>query len=498
MSVLTPPETKSELNNKKSKRKARRVEAKAAATAAARHRPPEEPPARWHGGKRSGWADKVGFYEPAAVGTDSTTRQCEATNLAVAASPTSYKGLLFGIDASSGWMIAHDPFTAYENGWIESPNVCFIGDLGKGKSSGMKTWGVLRALVLGRRVVVLDKKAQGQPPVGEYTKLAKALGVEPIRLSQDGSGSRINILDPRIASRNTESGGSAETSKTPAGQLQLLRAVLAEALGRNVSPKEGKALRVAHHSALEHARGEDREPVIGDIKDFLFTPRPEAAELAKVPLEALREWGYDPACELERMIDDDLAGIIDAPTSDDIQLTGGLTVFDLSALPEEGPAISIVMMVINTWLANTLYRQSEGVPTHLLVEEAWHLVKGTVAEVTQRNTKLSRGTGLASMFAFHHPSDIPAGSPAISMIKECDTVFLYGQKKTDNAIETERLLNLPPDTHKVLSKLTPGVCVLKIGSRDPIMVTHMRSSVEVALTDTNEAMNSRATIGLVG
>jgi hypothetical protein len=35
----------------------------------------------------------------------------------------------------------------------------------------------------------------------------------------------------------------------------------------------------------------------------------------------------------------------------------------VSLLLENGPALAIVMTIINTWLANTLYRQVEPVPT---------------------------------------------------------------------------------------------------------------------------------------
>ena len=63
------------------------------------------------------------------------------------------------------------------------------------------------------------------------------------------------------------------------------------------------------------------------------------------------------------MIEDDLAGLIDGPTSENIRLNSGLTVFDVSLLPEDGPALPIVMTIINTWLANTLYRQTTPVPT---------------------------------------------------------------------------------------------------------------------------------------
>jgi len=76
-------------------------------------------------------------------------------------------------------------------------------------SSLIKTWAVIRQLTLGRRVVVIDKKRQqglradgtGTLGQGEYARLARALGVTPIRfvLGRNSGGSRINVLDPAIA-----------------------------------------------------------------------------------------------------------------------------------------------------------------------------------------------------------------------------------------------------------------------------------------------------------
>ncbi|WP_091470920.1 ATP/GTP-binding protein [Paenarthrobacter nitroguajacolicus] len=447
---------------------------------------------RWHHERKWAFASKLGFYDPAAPGIASSTRQMEFSHMAIASPPTSHRGLVFGVDAGSGWMIVHDPFTAYGD-TLESPNVCYIGDLGQGKSSAMKTWGVLRQLILGRRVVVIDKKYQKDVGGGEYTPLARKLAVAPVRFRIGGGGSRINILDPRIAARVNEESGEGELS-TPAGQSMLLRAVMEEALRRPMTPKEGKAVRMAHRQALATAKAAGEVAHIGHVLTALYAPDKDTAEAAGLTVEELREWGQDPAFELERMIEDDLAGLIDGETSADIQLNAGLTVFDVSLLPEDGPALPIVMTIINTWLANTLYRQEEAVPTILLIEEAWHTVQGSVATVTRRNTKLSRALSLSCQFAFHHISDIPADSPAISMLKECGTVLLYKQQKSADALACEEMFTLPVGTAEVITKLVKGTCLFKIDQYDPFEAIHVRSPLEVELTDTDGAMKSTSTI----
>lgn len=438
---------------------------------------------RWHAHRRLSTGSKLGLYDPAPPGALSSTRQMEASLLAVAAPPTNHKGLIFGLDTGTGWIISHDPFFAYGH-TVQNPNVCYIGDVGSGKSSAMKTWGLLRPLILGRDIVVLDKKRQKGTGEGEYAPLCRHLGREPIIFRIGGGGSCINILDPRIGTGDQDQ----HTTGSPAGQSMLLRAVTEEALGRPLSPFEGKALRTAHRRALHTATEQGYVATISHVLDALLHPDEQDAAEVEVPRAELRGWGLEIAFELERLISDDLAGLIDGETSPDVQLGEGLTVFDVSNLPESGPALAIVMTLVNTWLANMLHRRTQSRPTHLLVEEAWHLVRGTVAEVIARNLKLSRALGLSSHFAFHHISDVPEGSTAQAIIKECDTIFIYQQKKPADARAVLEMYDLPASSYLDILKMPTGSCLLKIGSEVPIRARHLRSPSEVTLTDTDGAM----------
>ncbi|MFF5794590.1 ATP/GTP-binding protein [Paeniglutamicibacter sp. NPDC012692] len=438
---------------------------------------------RWHAHRRLATGSKLGLYDPAPPGAPSSTRQMEASLLAVAAPPTNHKGLIFGLDTGTGWIISHDPFFAYGH-TVQNPNVCYIGDVGSGKSSAMKTWGLLRPLVLGRDIVVLDKKRQKGTGEGEYAPLCRHLGREPIAFRIGGGGSCINILDPRIGAGDHDEGHAG----APAGQSMLLRAVTEEALARPLTPFEGKALRTAHRRALRNAAEHGYVATISHVMDALLHPDEEDAREVEVPRAELRGWGLEIAFELERLISDDLAGLIDGETSPEVQLGEGLTVFDVSNLPEAGPALAIVMTLVNTWLANMLHRRTQNRPTHLLVEEAWHLVRGTVAEVIARNLKLSRALGLSSHFAFHHISDVPEGSTAQAIIKECDTIFIYQQKKPADARAVLEMYDLPASSYLDILKLATGSCLLKIGSEVPIRARHLRSPSEVTLTDTDGAM----------
>jgi hypothetical protein len=449
------------------------------------------------GRKRRATLDRVGFYEPFYKGMKTTTRQAEALNIAIAGPPSSPHGLFIGQDTISGQMVLHDVFQAYEDDLITSPNFVVIGDVGRGKSSLMKTWAVLRPLILaGRRAVVIDKKLQRWPDgtrSGENTLLARFFGSEPISFQIGGGGSCLNPLDPRIAARidepaQGEGGYDEEAEQAPAGQSMLLRAILNRALERELTPREGKALRAAHRLSLQEAMNRNRQATLRDIYRNLLHPDPAIAEEAVASVDELRDWGRDAAYELERMVEDDLRGLIDAPTSPNVELSNQLTVFDLSRLPEEGPSLSIIMTIINTWLSNLLVTEEKAWKTHFVVEEGWHLAVGPTAHVFRRNWKLARGLGLANGVAIHHVADIPEDSPAIALIKEAETAFIYGQARLNDAEECVRLFGLPSTTLDIIRQQPKGVCLLKIGSRPPLMVRHLRSGIESELTNTDAAM----------
>ena len=138
--------------------------------------------------RRRKWLDRLGWYELLTGGSASTTRQVAGLFLGTSASPTSPAGVFVGKEQFTGWPFFHCVFQAYRDKIISSPNVLVVGDIGFGKSAFIKTWAVLRQLLLGRRVVVIDKKRQqvgtasdGAPiAAGEYTPLARALGARQV------------------------------------------------------------------------------------------------------------------------------------------------------------------------------------------------------------------------------------------------------------------------------------------------------------------------------
>lgn len=480
------------LPGKTAPRRTRRgwVRAKKAAKAASDNQPTPLRVAPLETGTKPRWTvlDRLGYYEHLPQPILSTTRQAEALRLGVASRSGSEQALIMCQDLESGQPIYSDPKSDYLMiDGPSSPTRLALGDVGVGKSTFLKCNGVMRPLLVGRRVVVLDKKVQqdGEQREGEYGPVCRVLGVDPMRLSTDGSGMRINALDPRIVL----SGGTQG-----AGQTVLLRAILDEALGRSMNELEGKAMRVAHAQAVGAARNGHYVADIRHVIEAYKNPDRTAAEEAGVRRKELREWGLEARFALERCVEEDLAGLIDGPTDPRMKVNPTLTSFDLSSLPDTGPALKIVMAIVSTWLSSILARQKATVSTHFVVEEGWHLTNGSFGEVAQRNSKLARGTGLIPEYAFHHLSDVPPGSPAMAMIKEAGTAAFFRQSKDEDAAAVIREFSLPADMGMELKALDAGVYALWQGSKRPVrMACQLRSEIEATIANTDSAMASKAT-----
>lgn len=422
--------------------------------------------------------------------TPSTSKQMAGLALAEASPPTGNHGILLGVDVTTGSAVVHDPFVAYrEESGFSSPNGVIFGDLGFGKSQLAKAW-IIRNLAFGRRIIVVDKKRQeytdGRQPEGEYSAVARALGYTPVTLRTGGGGVKINILDPRIA---------GHTSDGVAGQQMLLEAVISAAMDRDLTEVERKAVAVARRTAVHRAQVAGEIAHVGHVVTALLDPDEETAHSTPGvgSTQQLIEFGRDCGFALDRLVSEELAGLIDGPTDPSLDLVGQFTSFDISSLPEEGRAVPILMTVINTWVRSVLVGSGTPVPTLLLIDEAWHLVEGAYANIARRNAKIARGIALSNISIFQHPSDIPPGSPAAAMIKEAQTIIVFRQGKADDAAGVCELFGWDPNLKDVLMTLDQGVALLQIGSTPPVVCSMTMSDFELEVGDTNQAMLSTAT-----
>jgi hypothetical protein len=445
---------------------------------------------------RKALPDRMGLYEVRREGINTTTRQAEALNLAVAGPPLGMRGTVIGTDLHTGQVVIHDVFDDYAMENIESGAVLLVGDVGNGKSSVLKTvYGIRQLRRANRQVAIITKKREGHG--GEYDRLCQITGITPIRFGR-GGGMTINPLDPRIVRDEQTAyapGGGDLDEGDLVGQDSLVRAVLEIIMHRSLAPREGYALRAAHAQVVAQARDTGVEPTLRDLAFAMLHPDETAAAYVSKTTAELLEWGMDAALELDRMCQGDLAGIVDGPTNADVDLDADLVVFDVSALPDDGDAIAIVMAVLSTWLTNVWLRV-DGKQRTFIVEEGWHLIsRASSARILRRLYRLHRAYALQVVAAIHHLSDLPQrgadNEEAYALVQDAAVVYVLKQKQPRDAEDCVRVLGLPSSCADHIRKLRKGCFLLKIGDRDPIAVRHERSNLEVWLTDTDAAMLGR-------
>ncbi len=486
--AVTPKPQKAKKDPKKRPKRDRRpaaAEQAAASGTEARWQPTQPRP-------RRRLAQFLGRYETVRETIFTSTRQAGALNPAIVSTHPPLAGPITGIDVTTGQPVATDPHELYDQGRITSPNVVILGDISSGKSSLAKTVYVTRPVALGRQVAVFDRKLQ--QGTGEYRRAAELCEVPVIKFARTG-GTSINLLDPRIATTSLD---AEENSRV--GQDRLLLMVAEHAHGA-LDSREHYALRTAHSAALDTAASQGRTATIHDVVNALYNPgegsvpRPHLDTEGIVTRSDLITWGLDLALDLDRFITGDLSGLLDRETSEDMNLDAPLLVFDTSALPEESPALALVMALVSTFLAS-VWSLKPG-KRIIVLEEGYHTTRlqsqgsMSVATILRSLAKRGRGIGLAFVTVVHHVSDVPADSDAMSLIREADIVHVFRQSRADDARQVVDLFRFPPRVFDMLGTLAKGVHVVRIGTEPARKIQHIRTRLEEWLTDTDEAMTGR-------
>lgn len=442
--------------------------------------PWERPGARLRTSERDA---RRGWYAPALPGAPSTTRQARVLSTAVLAQPTGTEGIVNGRDRLSRSVVAHDPVTEYnaEPKRLTSTNTLVLGDVGGGKSSFTKTVCVYRPLLLdNRRAVVFDKKDQDGE--GEYAPLARRYGVEPLRFAEDGSGVRLNLFDPDVVR------GTRHDDASAPDVVRLLNTICDLRRGRGLDEWEEAATRAAVRAMFTMYDGNGRAPTPADLLPLLgMAPDlPGRDGLSPAAKERLHQAGLTVRWVLEGLLDE-FGALLDGDTSSGVDLSRKLTVFDVSQLPSEGPAVPVIMAIGHEWLKGRLARE-RGWVTHVVYEEGWHMVQGPTARLVQSSQKLSRSLGIANTFVMHKGSDIPEGSPGMSVIQEAQTVYVFAMDRPEEAAWCTRTFGMANETAGVIQRLRVGHCLMKVAKRPEVHVQHVRSRQEEAITDTDTAL----------
>ncbi|MCK4177548.1 VirB4 family type IV secretion system protein [Aciditerrimonas ferrireducens] len=410
---------------------------------------------------------------------EATTRHLGALYPFGLGQPLGVPGPLIGRD-HGGQPFCFDPFACYRQGLVTNPNVVVFGQLGRGKSALVKTL-LWRLAVFGRRAWVVD-------PKGEYGPLAEALGARPIRLRPAGTV-RLNPLD---APKGDDGDPRGEDQRRAA----LIGAVAEATLGRALSPQERAALALA----VEERGRREAVPTLPGVVAALLAPTAEAAARVGTDPGGLAAEGRAVALELHRLVDGDLRGLFDGPTSAGLDLQGPCVVLDVSALFRSA-ALGPAMVLATAWLEAQLPTVDGGVV--LVVDEAWAVLADLgVARWLQATWKLARARGVAHVAVLHRVSDLlGAGGPeherlALGLLADSETRVVYAQAPGELAAARE-LLGLSSTEARLVPHLGRGRALWKVGGRS-LVVQHLLGPADGPVVGTDAAMPAAPTSAASG
>jgi len=384
--------------------------------------------------------------------------------------------VILGLDrlGESG-VFAFDPFHLYRTGTLTNPNLVVFGEPGSGKSSAVKSLTRRLATSQPTFVAVID-------PKGEYGALAEALGLAVIQL-RPGGRDRLNPL-----ARSGAPGGRT-------GRIALLSGLLAIAARRDLVGLEEAALTWIIDELDQRP---DTEVTLGDVHRLLGDPSPAIAEQARrttgelaAALDLLRL-----ACG--RLVERDLAGMFDGPSTMHPDPAGPGVVLDLSALHHDPQALAVVMAAGAAWLQTALAApRGEHEPRRVqIVDEAWALLasEGT-ARYLQACFKLCRAWGVANIAVTHRISDLSAQADdgtattkiAAGLLADTQTRVVFRQA-TDQTPAAQRLLGLTNTQARLLPSLGRGCALWRVGAGSTHLVEHVLDDDDLQICDSDEAM----------
>ena len=420
-----------------------------------------------------------------------TTRHLCAAYPLVTEAGLGHEGVLIGRDILGGSFV-YDPFVLYRQGVVTNPNAVVLGQIGRGKSSFVKSY-LWRQAVFGRHAWVVD-------PKGEYGPLAEAWGVQPVAL-RPGGDVRLNPLDtdeetdghPAPTPATTPAPTPGDDTRRRRRRVVLTSSLAVACLGRDLMPRERAAVEAALAEATDRAHRTGMAPTLPQVVDALLDPGFEASLALRTSRADLLEDGRDVALELRRLVHGDLCGMFDGPTTPGLRLEGPLVVLDLSAV-YHSPALGVLMACAAAWLQSAVRAQHRN-RIIVVVDEAWAILSNLgVARWLQTSWKMSRANGVANMAVLHRLSDLRSvgtvGSEQVSLaeglLSDSETRVVYAQSPGEVALTAE-LLGLTTTEAELVTQLRRGTALWKVGRRS-FLVEHRLASGEQWLTDTDQAM----------
>jgi hypothetical protein len=268
-------------------------------------------------------------------------------------------------------------------------------------------------------------------------------------------------------------------------------------LRRSLSPREHAALELALGAATRaHLERGSGPPTLPDVVRSLLRPLAESARIVGTTKAGLELDGRDVGLELRRLVEGDLAGMFDGPTTPGIDPGSGVLVVDLSAV-YHSEALGALMVCAAAWL-QAMTARSEA-HTILVIDEAWALLTElAVARYLRSSWKLARSCGLANVAVCHRASDLGASGPAGSeqsrlaegLLADSETVVCYAQPASELPALAD-LLGCSREELEVLPHLRRGVALWMVGRRR-YLVEHLLGPDERAIVDTDARLAGRS------
>jgi type IV secretory pathway VirB4 component len=410
-----------------------------------------------------------------------TTAQMAVLYPGVAPPPDPGRSACLGTDVLGSGPFRFDPFDAYAHDGAANPNMIVFGDPGTGKSAAVKTmvhrWVGLRRHHDPRRwVAVCD-------PKGEYAGLAAALGLEVLALRPGGTV-RLNPLD-------VHAGDDREVSLRRSG---LLAALLSCLLRRDLTPLEDAAVGWA---VDELNRPSGAPPTLADAASLLASPTQAMADRAGATPAALARSVEDLRFGLGKLLDRELRGMFDGPSTIRLDPHGPGIVVDLSAVHGDRDALALVMAAATAWIAGSLARR-DGVQRIQVIDEAWALLANPASvRHLQASWKLCRDYGVANLAIAHRIADLRSQADdgtalakiAAGLLGDTETRILFRQAP-DQIAETKALLGLSTMEADLVSRLGRGRALWK-RPETSALVQHVVAPSEWAFATTDGALLGR-------
>jgi type IV secretory pathway VirB4 component len=375
-----------------------------------------------------------------------------------------------------------DPFVLYQTSnpqILSDRNIAFIGHVGNGKSSMMKTF-LSRMLCLPdrleqgsrrRRAVIIDRK-------GEYKRLAESFACRPVVV---GHGVCINPLDDRLTDQQ---------------QLAVLGRFVGLLLDRMLDGFENECILGAYNQAHQ----EHRSLTLDDIRHALMTLSDEfVVESLRTRTEVNRT-ASELAFAIKHLTTGSLRGMFNGSTTDAFDWTGqviDIVIHPDYLLEERELVYQLLVACVSVWLDQAWRADDDERVDFLVVDEGWDAAKARqFGQLLQDWTKLGRSRGVCVMLALHGPSDYEsagnAGEQQVATAKralmEIGSFVLFNMRR-EEANRLRGIAHLSDEDVDTITDLQPHQFLLTLGvsgmSRRRFLVEHRLAEHEVPLVDSD-------------